>query len=81
MFESQVFEAMGDFISKDYFYKYAMPCLSKVSPEKDVEKKYVGFIELISLVNRTFTDSSRNESEAPWRPAASFPSWGNLLTC
>ena len=28
----QVFEAMGDFISRDSFYAYAMPCLAKVAP-------------------------------------------------
>jgi hypothetical protein len=29
---SQVFEAMGDFISRESFYEHAMPCLAKVPP-------------------------------------------------
>jgi len=29
----QVFEAMGDFITEDAFYKWAMPCMSKIATE------------------------------------------------
>jgi uroporphyrinogen decarboxylase len=29
----QIFEAMGDFISKDSFYKYALPCMKRIADE------------------------------------------------
>lgn len=29
----QVFEAMGDFITEEYFYKFAMPCMAKIATE------------------------------------------------
>jgi uroporphyrinogen-III decarboxylase len=27
----QIFEAMGEFISKDSFYKFALPCMQKIA--------------------------------------------------
>ena len=41
----QVFEAMGDFIEPEYFYKWAMPCMERIS--KEIRSRHPSIPQLV----------------------------------
>ena len=47
----QVFEAMGMFISKESFYKYAMPCMVSIATQLHARSRSVVTLRKITLVS------------------------------
>eukprot|EP00802_Teleaulax_amphioxeia_P013171 Tamp_13219.p1 GENE.Tamp_13219~~Tamp_13219.p1 ORF type:complete len:437 (+),score=126.50 Tamp_13219:186-1313(+) len=49
----QIFEAMGEFISKDSFYKFALPCMQKIATE--LRKRHPGVPLLVFPRGATYS--------------------------